>query len=89
MIVADYMRLRGGYTGLSALAQIGWAGRDMIEAEESRRVAAQLFERLPKTDAEEATFVRQGYELASRMSWEVVVRNYLLPALEAAGKPRK
>lgn len=84
VLVADYTTLSGGYMSVEALAQIGWAERDSIETRGAERVAAELFRRLPKNDAETETMIQRGYEVAKKMSWEVVVRDYLLPALESA-----
>jgi glycosyltransferase involved in cell wall biosynthesis len=88
LIVADYTSLGGGYMGVDAVAQIGWAERDSIETRNSEQVASELFKRLPKNEAETEAMIRRGYEVARKMSWEVVVSEYLLPGLERARQAR-
>ncbi len=59
-------------------------GRDLIEIANSRRVAETIASRLPLTDAESQALLECGQEVGSRMSWEVVARDYLAPALAGA-----
>ncbi len=61
--------------------------RDYIEASQSEKVAMQICSRLPKNEAELESIIETGYDLAKNMSWDVVVRNYLLPILEASPQP--
>jgi hypothetical protein len=84
ILIADYTALGGGYMGVEALAQIGWAERDSIEARNSIHVAEELFKRLPRTDEEIEAMLERGYAIARQMSWEVVVKDYFLPGLERA-----
>ena len=58
--------------------------RDEIELRVARNVADELLRRLPADDTAHEALRRQGYDLARRMSWDVVVRDYFLPALERA-----
>lgn len=88
VLVADFTRLDGGWTGISGLAQIGWAERDSIERAESARLARELMDRLPRSEAESEALAQSGYEIARRMSWEVVARDYLLPSLSRAREAR-
>jgi len=82
-IVADYTNLEvRGYTDIEDLLQIDRAMRDKIEAIQSEKVAMQICLRLPKNESEVESMVQSGYELAKNMSWDVVVRNYLLPSLQ-------
>lgn len=82
-IVADYTNLEvRGYTDIEDLLQIDRAMRDKIEAIQSEKVAMQICLRLPKNESEIESMVQSGYELAKNMSWDIVVRNYLLPCLE-------
>jgi hypothetical protein len=55
-----------------------------MEAKESERVAMQICSRLPKNQTEIENMVQTGYELAKNMSWDVVVKNYLLSGLQSA-----
>ena len=82
-IVADYTNLAlQCYTDLEDLLQINRDVRDKIEASESEKVAMQICSRLPKDENEIADMLETGYELAKRMSWDVVVQHYLLPSLQ-------
>ena len=56
--------------------------RDEIEIEESKRLASELDKRLATNDSQLERLLESGYELASKMSWENVVSEYLLPGIE-------
>jgi len=85
VIIADYTNLatNNGYVDIEDMLQIDSPVRDRIEAKESERVAMQICSRLPKNQAEIESMVQTGYELAKNMSWDVVVRNYLLSSLQS------
>src|SRR3954466_10274274 len=88
-IVADYTKL--GEQGLrpEQLLNIGQAERERVEAHESARVAAELLKRLPRTPKEFDAFITRGLDLANKMSWDAVAREYLLPGIRrAAGAQR-
>jgi hypothetical protein len=86
IIVGDYAyvpperRLNSSWDAL----HIDQTVRDSIEARESYAVAQRIWERLPKNDEDERRLLREGHKLASALSWEVVVADYLLPALARA-----
>lgn len=83
VIIADYTNLpANGDCDIDELLQIDRPVRDLIEASQSEKVAMQICSRLPKNEAEMETMIRTGYDLARNMSWDVVVRDYLLPSLE-------
>jgi hypothetical protein len=82
VIVADYVNLREHpYADIEDLRQIDRRVRDHIEAVEGARVAQEVLNRLPKNDAELESLIHEGYRLAHNMSWDVVVRRYLLDDL--------
>lgn len=82
-IVADYTNLAvQNHRELEDLLRINREMRDRIEASESEKVAMQICSRLPKNNAEIEELIETGYELASKMSWDVVVQHYLLPGLQ-------
>ncbi len=58
--------------------------REDIEDSVARTVAAEIHRRLPRTEAQFNRLLQQGYKLASRMSWEVVARDYVLPGIDRA-----
>jgi glycosyltransferase involved in cell wall biosynthesis len=79
VIVADYTQLRDSqHYDIEDLLQIDRHVRDQIEAAESARVAGEIVDRLPRSEAEVEALINEGYRLAYNMSWDVVVRKYLL-----------
>jgi hypothetical protein len=82
VIVADYTDLEvRSYIDVEDLLQINRSIRDRIEASQSEKVAMQICSRLPKDESEIENMVKTGYELAKNMSWDVVVKNYLLNSI--------
>ncbi len=82
VIVADYTNLENhSQAEIEDLPQIDRSVRDHIEATQSEKVAMQICSRLPKNESETESMIRTGYELAKNMSWDVVVKNYLLNSL--------
>ncbi len=84
VIIADYTNLESqhNYTDIEDLLQINRAVRDQIEAKQSEKVAMQICSRIPKNEYEIESMIQSGYELAQKMSWDVVVKNYLLNSLQ-------
>ncbi len=85
VIVADYVTPPPDWSLLRAEDALGIdrAARDRIESRRSKRVAEAIAMRLPLTDEELGALLDLGQRAGQRMSWEVVVRDYLLPALRA------
>lgn len=81
ILVADYTKLGDGEMTLSGALSIGSTERDKAEECEAERVSAEVLQRLPATPDERAALIQKGYDLAQQMSWEVVVREYLLPVI--------
>lgn len=86
VIVADYTDLPQKTLRAEQLLAIGNVQRDEIEHRVAEHVARELAERLPRTPAEFEPFIERGYELASRMSWDVVARDYVVPGIQRAVK---
>jgi len=86
VIVADYVTPPDDWLYHSAedALSIDQYARDLIERQRSKRVAEAISARLPLTEAEARALLASGQLAAYRMSWEVVVQDYLLPALAAA-----
>ena len=83
VIVADYTNLETRrYADIEDMLHIDRRLRDQIEASQSAKVAMQICSRLPKNDSEIESMTQTGYELAKNMSWDVVVKNYLLNSLQ-------
>jgi predicted transposase YbfD/YdcC len=73
-----------GYGDIEDLLQIDREQRDKIEHNVSEKVAMQICSRLPKNQAEVETMIQTGWSLAEKMSWDMVVKNYMLPSLANA-----
>ena len=84
IVVADYTQLQIPPKSLDDVLHIGLAERNAIEMENSRDIAAKLLGRLPRKPRDVEDMLREGYDIASRMSWEVVVKDYFLPGLKQA-----
>lgn len=84
VVIADYTQLNGTPKSLDDLMHIGLAERTHIEVENSRDIAAKLLGRLPRKPRDVEDMIKEGYNIASRMSWEVVVKDYFLPGLKQA-----
>ena len=84
IVIADYTQLNIPPKSLEDVIHIGLAERNAIEMENSRDIAAKLLGRLPRKPRDVEDMLREGYDIASRMSWEVVVKDYFLPGLKRA-----
>jgi hypothetical protein len=62
--------------------------RERAEDGECRRVARAIDEALPRDEDAAQQRLRDGYELARRMSWERVVTDYFLPSLDVSARQR-
>jgi hypothetical protein len=83
IIIADYTNLgTRSYADIEDMLQIDRSVRDQIERSESEKVAMQICSRLAKSDSEIKNIIQVGYDLAKNMSWDVAVKNYLLPSLQ-------
>lgn len=86
LVVADYVTLpysqwlASPYDAL----RIDQGLRDWIEDNNSAATAETIYARLPKNEAEQIALLETGQATARRMSWEVVVQEYLLPGLQRA-----
>ena len=84
VVIADYTHLNSAPRSLEDVMNIGLTERTQIEVENSRDIAAKLLGRLPRKPRDVEDMIKEGYEIASRMSWEVVVKDYFLPGLKQA-----
>ena len=89
VIVADYTDLPRKDLRPEQLLNIGQPQRDEIENLVARRVATDLMARLPRTPKEFEPFIERGHDLASKMSWDVVAREYVLPGIQRACRAQR
>jgi hypothetical protein len=84
IVVADYVslpsQLRG--LGLAQLLAIGQRERDAVEEYAASSAAQRIDERLPRRESSAQALLDDGYALAQKMSWQVVVEQMLLPELD-------
>ncbi len=89
VIVADYVDLPDKSLRPEQMMTIGRPQRDAVENTVAEIVAGELMERLPKTPKEFDAYIRRGFDLASKMSWDVVARDYVLPGIARATKAHR
>jgi len=89
IIVADYTDLPNKAMRPEQLMAIGQPQRDQLEHEVSGRVASELVNRLPRTPEEFEPFIERGFTLASKMSWDVVAREYVIPGILRAARAQR
>jgi hypothetical protein len=90
VIIADYTDLEGmKFDSVEDMLKIDVNVRNQIEHFVSEKVAMEIFARLPKNDDEIVEMIRSGYDLAEHMSWEEVVKNYILKAFGNAVERQK
>jgi len=87
VLVGDFVRPAADKSFEDILA-MSIPQRDAIEAQEVKRIAEVLYDRLPRDEKQTEALMNSGYALAAKMNWEHVVTDYFLPALDraAAGK---
>jgi hypothetical protein len=88
-IVADDTDLPEKALRPEQLMAIGQPQRDAIEHRVAEMVAGELLSRLPRTPQEFEPFIERGYELAQKMSWDVVARDYVLPGIQRATRANR
>jgi len=86
IVVADYTRPDAfeEYKDIHSLLQIDHRRRDLIEHHVSENLARAIMENLSQKHDQIQSLINQGGELAVQMSWDVICRNYFLPALSRA-----
>jgi hypothetical protein len=83
LVIADYTRLNSfGFANIEDVLKIEDSVRKQIEQSVSEKVAMQVCSRLAKSESETEDMIKTGYSLAKNMSWDEVVKNYLLPCLQ-------
>lgn len=80
VIVADYTILDRPMS-IEELRAMTQQQRDKIEERVAAEVAAELFARLPRNEAEARRLLETGGELADGMSWDTVMAEGMIPLL--------
>jgi hypothetical protein len=90
IIIADYTDLDGmKFNNITDMLKIDTGVRNQLEHYVSEKVAMEILARLPKNDEETVSMINSGFELANQMSWDVVVKNYILKGFAKAAADRK
>ncbi|MFN2131691.1 MAG: hypothetical protein ACK2VD_14270 [Anaerolineae bacterium] len=84
VLLADYTDVTPRPTTVQAALSIDQARRDQVETHKAAEIARDIMSRLPQNEDQERHLLESGYQVSQRMSWEVVARDYFLPALEHA-----
>ncbi len=83
VIIADYTNLRRcGCDSVETIVQIDKTVREKIECCVAEQIANQIHQQLTSNDYDIEKMTQSGYEIAKNMSWDAVVQNYILPALQ-------
>jgi len=88
VIVADYTNLDDDGLEIEELLQIDHATRNRVEQRVARRAAERILQKLARDRDQTDRLIASGYEIAARMGWEIVARDYFLPAIDRACKKR-
>jgi hypothetical protein len=89
VIVADYTDLPNKGLRPEQLMAIGQPQRDEIENNVAAIVAQDLVDRLPRSPKDFDEFIDRGHALASKMSWDVVARDYVIPGIKRASRAQR
>lgn len=86
LIVADYVTLpeEMDVDDYRATQVLGQTERDLIEEVQAQEIAREILARLPANQRARKKVLEIGHQLGQQMSWDIVVQNYLLPALVRA-----
>ncbi|OHB62022.1 MAG: hypothetical protein A2167_06990 [Planctomycetes bacterium RBG_13_46_10] len=83
VLIADYTNLNNlNREDIEDLLQINRSMREQIEAKTSENIAQEIIRRLPESESEIESMIQTGYELAKNMTWDVLMKNYLLSNLQ-------
>jgi hypothetical protein len=83
IVEGNFLSLPAGTNPQDAV-HVGQPQRDQIERAEAARLADLVMQRLPRDEAQLASVMQRGFELAKLMSWNHVVEDYFLPSLSRA-----
>ncbi len=81
VIVADYCDLGDEQREPKGWLKLTQRQRERHEAHVAASVAGRIFKTLPRDEQAMRSLMESGYELARRMSWDVVAEDYVLPGI--------
>lgn len=83
VLVGAYTTWDGSWNP-EALHAIGAVERQALESRTADDLATRLHATLPRSDEDRLRLLARGAELAKAMSWDAVLRQHLLPAIDRA-----
>ncbi len=89
VIFGNYIDLLRRPRTLKDALAIGAEERREVEVKLAEQLADQLLQRLPQNEAQARELTQSGYELARRMSWDVVAERFVFPAARRACARRR
>ena len=87
VVVSDYTDLEG-LEPIEDPRVIGLAQRNRLEAIRGEKLAWEIMARLPQSDDQRLDLLKNGLDLATKMSWEAVCTDYFLPGIKRAMERR-
>jgi hypothetical protein len=81
IVVADYISPAAGVGTLDSITGLAQQESDRILEGVSREVSSRVLSLLDRPREEKEKLARDGYDLATRMSWDAVVADFFLPAV--------
>ncbi|NLE28938.1 MAG: hypothetical protein GX629_04620 [Phycisphaerae bacterium] len=88
-ILADYTNLDDPSLKIEDLLKFDQVQRDLIEKRIARKLAEEILRKLPKNNDDMEGLIQSGYQAASHMGWDVVAKNYFLPAVDRACRKQR
>ncbi len=83
VIAVRYARYRCEPDTIESYLHMTRETRENYEREVAEHAAAEIVSRLPRTPRDKEAYLARGFKLASQMSWDVISRDYFLPAIKA------
>jgi glycogen synthase len=84
IIIVDYVNSDAAQ---SSHEPIGRGVLRRIEQQRAQDLAGEICSRLAKSEDNVKALIEQGYELASKMSWQRIAESFVLPSLQAVLRP--
>jgi hypothetical protein len=89
VILADYLGGKRRPANIGDALLLGEEDRRRVEREAAVQIAAELAKRLPPDEKARAKLMKDGHELAARMSWDVVAERHIFPTMERVSARRQ
>lgn len=88
-IIVDYTVLDQELPAWRDGLRIGADQRLSVERRVARNAAEWILSHLPTTPQQYSALSQRGHDAASRMTWDVIARDYFLPAIERAERKQR